>query len=447
MNSLSILLIVSASISLGTALIGPLNALIKAVTTIPRRIELLKDEIKTMGEILGECLTTIEEAPTKAPPHVQDLGVATYEQWKDVGELAERAWDATAPNSKSAFMSAFWRIRAARYINKREGELVSAVANLRDKVGLLRDACSEIRVRSQLVEISATMTRLAEISVSSKRVPEPAPQNQTYPGISLSSTTLSEKQQHQDQVHGVVQNTFQQDVASWQADEYIFNGVVQVDLDNNASTTALGMVALEDATKTGGQRFTYSPARIKIDTSPAADFVSFEYLQRAGFNLANLQDIPESEQRQIEGLDRLLYTPRHIVTLQWYRQGEQHMNTTKFFVVGGNKNGPPFDLVLSTRGFAEEAERRLFSSSLLRARKTQGKNIRHDLVPSALLPANRGGPIRTNRSRLPSGQEETRFCQTDWRQCREQKQSASRRSHIHNAHDTALCTRRWPIQI
>ncbi|KAK4208174.1 hypothetical protein QBC37DRAFT_81862, partial [Rhypophila decipiens] len=220
---------------------------------------------------------------------------------------------------------------------------------------------------------SATMTRLTEISVSSKNGPEIAQQSQTYPDTNQSSETISEKQRYQVQVQGVVQNMFPQDLASWQADEYILNGVVQVDLDDNTLTRSHGMVALEDATKTGGQRFTYSPARIKIDTSPVADFVSLEYLQRVGFNLANLQDIPESEQRQMEGLDRLLYTPRHRVTLQWYRQGEQHMNTTKFFVVGGNENGPPpFDIVLSTRGFAEEAERRLFSSSLLRASKTQG---------------------------------------------------------------------------
>ena len=128
------------------------------------------------------------------------------------------------------------------------------------------------------------------------------------------------------------------------------------------------MVLVEDSAKSGGQRFDYRPARVKIDTGSAADFVRLEYLTSAGINTSHLTPIPEANQVAVEGLNRTIYKPKYQINLAWYRQAEAQMNTTQFLVVDDG----PFDLLLSSRRFAEEAERRLFSLPLVRPRKTRG---------------------------------------------------------------------------
>lgn len=159
MNTLSIILLISTTFSLLTSLIGPLSNLIRVLTTIPRTIEHLRDEVHMMGQILGECLATIiadivdhqqnrksnMNGQVKIPAHVLDLGVSTYERWKEVDELAERTWRATVPgtSTKSVLWSSLLRLQRVRWIVKREGELQSTVGHLRDRVGLVRDACAE----------------------------------------------------------------------------------------------------------------------------------------------------------------------------------------------------------------------------------------------------------------------------------------------------------------
>lgn len=60
-----------------------------------------------------------------------------------------------------------------------------------------------------------------------------------------------------------------------------------------------GMVLVEDNTQTGGKRFRYKPARIKIDTGSAADFVTLEYLKQIKYNLGDMVEIPESEREAV----------------------------------------------------------------------------------------------------------------------------------------------------
>lgn len=169
--------------------------------------------------------------------------------------------------------------------------------------------------------------------------------------------------QQQMQIVKAVQDLFRRDIASWGADDYTLNGTVEME-----SGESRAMTLVEDTTKSGGQRFNYHPARVKVDTGSAADFVSLEYLTKAGFDLAILKPIPEGQQTEVEGFNRAIYKPKYQASLRWYRQGEMNMNVTPFLVV---ENGP-FDLLLSSRRFAEEAERRLFSLPIVRPRKTRG---------------------------------------------------------------------------
>ncbi|KAK3380611.1 hypothetical protein B0T24DRAFT_197800 [Lasiosphaeria ovina] len=167
---------------------------------------------------------------------------------------------------------------------------------------------------------------------------------------------------HLMQIVKSLQNRMRRDLSSLEADDYVINGTVQLDNPERV------MILVEDPTRTGGDRFDYRPARIKLDTGSRADFVTREYLAQIGFDLGSLVEIPEVQQQEIEGLDKAIYKPTHGVTLPWYRQGEAQSNLTRFLVVDSG----PFDLLLSSRRFAEEAERRLFSLPLVgRPRKTK----------------------------------------------------------------------------
>ena len=171
--------------------------------------------------------------------------------------------------------------------------------------------------------------------------------------------------QEQTQIVNVVRDLIRRDLGSLAADDYVINGTVQFDNLNHER----GMILVEDTARAGGDRFVYRPARIKLDTGSRADFVTREYLARIGFNIDSLAAIPEAQQQGVEGLDKVIYRPTHQANLQWYRQGEAQMNITPFLVIDHG----PFDLLLSSRRFAEEAERRLFSLPLVRPRKTPGR--------------------------------------------------------------------------
>lgn len=184
------------------------------------------------------------------------------------------------------------------------------------------------------------------------------------------------------QLEVALRHTLRTSLNSLAVDDFILNGVVRVE-DSNPETAAT--VLVEDPTKEGGERFRpvpaavvpYYPARIKMDTGSTDDFVTLDYLTRAGFNIDNLKPIPEDEQDEIEGLNHVMYQPRFKVNLKYYRQGESQTNDIMFFVVDQG----PFDLLLSSRRFAEEAERRLYSLPMVRRwrnpwkRKTRGKQL------------------------------------------------------------------------
>jgi hypothetical protein len=205
-------------------------------------------------------------------------------------------------------------------------------------------------------------------------------------GVSADPTSSGDpgSSRDQEQMQIAVQDTFRRNLASWAVDDFVLNGTVCVD-DPEAPAT----VVVEDSSKEVGDRFQhvsaavvpYYPSRIKVDTGSTDNFVTLEYLKKAGFNIKNLRPIPDSEQVEVEGLNQVMYKPKFRVNLKYYRQGEAIMNDKSFLVID---NGP-FDLLLSSHHFVAEAERRLFALPLVRPRnkKTRGKANQSLPVPEA----------------------------------------------------------------
>lgn len=146
-DAISTTLLVSTIVSLMTSALGISNTfsnLAQASVVFPRKIELLRREIGVMRGVVDECFRTIDDGSIEAPPHVKDLLVATFEQGKEVERLAVKASDAAMGSSTASTARKFVsRAKSMYFILSSEKHLTSAVAILRDKVGLLRDACSE----------------------------------------------------------------------------------------------------------------------------------------------------------------------------------------------------------------------------------------------------------------------------------------------------------------
>ncbi|KXX80328.1 hypothetical protein MMYC01_204685 [Madurella mycetomatis] len=179
---------------------------------------------------------------------------------------------------------------------------------------------------AKLTELSMTAsvnssTRLADApseSPSEGRTSSPSQENGSRP-----------TDEQRLQLVKVIKDLALQPLRSLEADDFFINGTVQL----SYPTLESGMVLVEDGTRARGERFQYKPARIKIDTGSAADFVTLEYLNRVGYNLDNLQEIPEGDQEDVEGLNKIIYRPTQQAEVQWYLQGGTQVQATSFLVV------------------------------------------------------------------------------------------------------------------
>jgi len=132
-------LLVASSFSLIGTVISPIARLIRDILLFPGKMQLIEQEVAAMRGVADECYRTIDQGPVKVSPHVQELLSTTYEQGRQVEDIVRRALAALrgCPDLMRS------RFRIMMFLVKDERDLVSAVAVLRDKIGLLRDACSE----------------------------------------------------------------------------------------------------------------------------------------------------------------------------------------------------------------------------------------------------------------------------------------------------------------
>ena len=121
-------------------------------------------------------------------------------------------------------------------------------------------------------------------------------------------------------------------------------------------------VVVENPCQERGQRFKYisteaehTPALVKLDTGSDVDVVSHEFLAEAGFPAGAFMPIPEEAKDSFIGIEGTPYRPESTVDLFWFREGEQRMRKSRFYVV----SGAPVDMLLGSKRFAEEAAKRV----------------------------------------------------------------------------------------
>ena len=121
-------------------------------------------------------------------------------------------------------------------------------------------------------------------------------------------------------------------------------------------------VVIENSRQERGQRFRYisteaehTPALVKLDTGSDVDVVSQEFLAEAGFAASAFKPIPEEAKDSFIGIEGKPYRPESTVELFWFREGEQRMRKSRFYVV----SGAPVDMLLGSKQFAQEAAKRV----------------------------------------------------------------------------------------
>ena len=126
-------------------------------------------------------------------------------------------------------------------------------------------------------------------------------------------------------------------------------------------------VVVEQPSQERGQRFKYistaaehTPALVKLDTGSDVDVVSQEFLDQAGFTTNAFIPIPEEAKDSFIDIGGTTYRPKSTIELFWFREGEQRIRKTRFYVV----SGAPVDMLLGSKQFAQEAAKRvaLFAS-------------------------------------------------------------------------------------
>ena len=106
----------------------------------PHRIELLQQEVSALRGVVDDCYETVSGGPVQAPAHVKELLIACFEQGRDVDEVVQMAAE-TRRNLSNTILS---RLKMVLFLLSSQGkQLDSSVAVFRDKVGTLRDTCSE----------------------------------------------------------------------------------------------------------------------------------------------------------------------------------------------------------------------------------------------------------------------------------------------------------------
>ena len=130
----------------------------------------------------------------------------------------------------------------------------------------------------------------------------------------------------------------------------------------NSNYVVRATVVVQQPSQERGQRFKYisteaehTPALVKLDTGSDVDVVSQEFLAQAGFTADAFIPIPEEAKDSFIGIGGTPYRPESTIELFWFREGEQRIRKTRFYVV----LGAPVDMLLGSKQFAQEAAKRV----------------------------------------------------------------------------------------
>ncbi|KAK3989008.1 hypothetical protein QBC44DRAFT_370376 [Cladorrhinum sp. PSN332] len=317
--ALTILAVAVSSITL----MGWLTIYITNFSLVLDIFEAKRSEFTILSKVVDEC-HSIVSGPVRVTDHVTEVLIDASDK-RD--SLSARFSNLTRHNAVVR------RVRILLY----QMELDKDLATFRDSVILLRDLCSEIRLRQQLIEMSAAMARLTELAMpevgdddaESKYAASVAEsEDGAEPGVLLPRSTKWGLVQHH-------KNSAQQ---AWQ--KYLHQLEAQ---QFNINVT----VAVPQA---GGIR--YHGTKAQLDTASDVDFVSLEYLKKAAkYPDGSLVPILAEDQQTVMGIGNNTYTPQFKIKLSWCPEGRQKYRDTWFMVV----EKAEFDMLLGSSRFAEAA--------------------------------------------------------------------------------------------
>ncbi|KAK4183288.1 hypothetical protein QBC35DRAFT_478293 [Podospora australis] len=327
-SPIQVVILVNSILALGTVAFSLalwLTAFTIKIEQAEERFEARKNEFFVLQRDFGEC-ENILSGSVQAPVYVERARIACQNQGGKFDNTTEEV-DRRAK-----------RFKKLQYYYK-QTELDNLLVVYRDSVVLLKELCSEIRLRQQLVEMTAAMSRLTELADPIPQAtendlyrfettgPSCGPLTTPQPTNSLQLGLLSRQRKE------IIGQTLQSMLKPLEVHKYTFNATVIV----------------ENKARSGGQRFQYVdahmeryyPARQLLDTGSDADLVSKEYLIRAGFNVPeDLTQIAAGERWQVMGIGNIVHIPEYEIRLRWYRHDDRKVNETRFLVVESTEFRP-----------------------------------------------------------------------------------------------------------
>lgn len=117
-------------------------------------------------------------------------------------------------------------------------------------------------------------------------------------------------------------------------------------------------------------RFKMVPVRNKIDTGSDENFVSKALISKHGMDSNKIQQLPleMQQERTLEMLDNLTFTPKEQVTISWHKPQDKKQRETTFLIVDSGL----FDVLIGSKHWVDEARASVLLS--FGRKKTEGRS-------------------------------------------------------------------------
>ncbi|KAK0658713.1 hypothetical protein QBC41DRAFT_385020 [Cercophora samala] len=346
-SPITLVLLVSSIITLMTiffAMAALLADFVQKVERAESHFQAQQTEFSVLQRVLREC-EHILDGPVDAPDHVLEALETCRRQGVGYDDHSYKLQQ-NARSFKRFPMGQNLRIYY------KQTELDKSLAAYKGSVLLLRDLCSEIKLRQQLVEMSAAMAKLSALAIPDlgqtdfDSVYEASIDDDSSPLMSGALITKNPNNLalvHQSNHAKLVEQVWRQGFSHLSAEKYNIDAAIRIIVD-------------QPQAKHPGQAFKYYPARVKLDSASDVDLVSISYLRQAGaLEHVTLVDIPEDMQIVIRGVGNGSLIPSHRVILEWCGHGESKIHEGWFDVV----DFPDIDILLGTASFEKIAVARV----------------------------------------------------------------------------------------
>ncbi|KAI3390438.1 hypothetical protein diail_9644, partial [Diaporthe ilicicola] len=321
MDPISIVAVVSILFSNSASALLVVQNFARSAETVER----LQREFVVLHHVLKDCHEMITENTT-TPKSIEVCLEMCLQKYRDLLNILE---DLLAKPK-------YWRRLLYTF---KEHELLTTYNGFRDSVLLLRDLSSDMKMNRQFVQISVAM---AKIMAEDEDEEDYESDNETGDRTARSSEDRTERTQNQvSRISAPTQPKrpkrrrrgpqFLADFANLMSSDFTRSLILVIEVEGAVDHMRLKMV----------------PVRNKIDTGSDENFVSKALITKHRMDPNIIQELPANKQqeRTLEMLDNLTFTPKQEVTISWHKPQDKKQRETTFIIVDSGL----FDVLIGSK--------------------------------------------------------------------------------------------------